>query len=30
MQGANLVDYWRRVIAFLDGKVKNAEPSVAP
>ena len=26
-QAANLVDYWKRVIAFLDEKVKNAKPA---
>lgn len=26
-KAANLVDYWKRVIAFLDEKVKNAKPA---
>jgi dipeptidyl aminopeptidase/acylaminoacyl peptidase len=30
MKGANLVDYWKRVLAFFDEKVKNAKPAVAP
>jgi dipeptidyl aminopeptidase/acylaminoacyl peptidase len=26
-KAANLVDYWKRVLAFLDEKVKNAKPA---
>jgi dipeptidyl aminopeptidase/acylaminoacyl peptidase len=29
-QAANLVDYWRRVLAFFEEKVKNAKPVARP